>query len=73
MVVEKLDKRAFRNMVSRGSQDFLEISEHCEQCNDICDISELNLATGVCFRCKPSKFKKGEIDRVVEKIKRGEL
>ena len=35
----------------------LEISEHCLECLEEKDISELNLTTLVCSMCKPSTFK----------------
>jgi uncharacterized protein with PIN domain len=56
------------SVISKGlRRRNLELSEYCAECLHETDISELNLATGVCTRCHKNikKLSKEEIDKLI--------
>lgn len=63
----KLNKQQAKGISKQIKRSTLEQSEHCVLCLQETDISELNLATGICTTCKPNikKLDKKTIEKLL--------
>lgn len=50
----KLNKQQAKGISKQIKRSTLEQSEHCVLCLQETDISQLNLATGICNTCRPN-------------------
>ena len=63
----KLNRQQSKGISKKIKRYALENSEYCEKCLQETDISELNLATGVCTRCNKNlkKLDKETIEKLL--------
>ena len=61
-------KASVKQVASLIGRNILENSDYCLACGDETDISNLNLVTGVCNKCK-----KSSIEKMKELIKKASL
>lgn len=66
MISDRSNQANQKQVSSLVGRALLENAEHCTKCNDLTDISKLNIAKGTCSACS-----KVSVDKLRELLKRG--